>query len=70
MTQDDRIEQKLDMIIDYFNIGKETRMPIGERKKYIEGRVIQLEERRRKREASHGTSQTSKEERENHRGQI
>lgn len=64
MTQDDRIEQKLDMIIDYFNIGKETRRTSGEIRKLAEEKFIQFEERRRKREASHGTSKTSKEKRE------
>ena len=64
MTQDDRIEQKLDMIIDYFNIGKETRRAPGEISNYANSLVLNFEERRRKREASHGTSQTGKEERQ------
>lgn len=63
MTQDDRIEQKLDMIIDYFNIGKETRRTSGEIREYANNIVLKFEERRRKREASHGTSKTSEEKR-------
>ncbi len=45
-----RMETKIDMIMDYFNIGKDQPLSPSQRKKYVNNLVAKYEERQCKRE--------------------
>lgn|GEM_PF-6808959 len=68
MTDDDfrRLENKIDMVLHHFNIGKEGRRTDREIKEYVSGKLLKFEERRRKREGKNVTSEHSQKERESH----
>lgn len=61
-----RLEQKLDAIIDHFHIGKEKpKMTDNEITKYAENIILKFEDRRKRKEAGHG-SEGGQTERQGH----
>lgn len=62
-----RLEFKVDQIMDFFHIGKESPLSPSDTDKYVGNLVIKLEERRRKREAGN-VGHTNKNQRQGSRG--